>query len=137
MESWICIGIVIAIIILMCSHFVPNLSRNLKGGTSTSTSDLPDEIYICASPMRSQSSPKQVRPKCLMEQNTNYYGNTYQTLKLESPSQCCDTCLKDKKCRSWSYDSTEQLCRLKHQMAANKAKCSKSISGYANPSRND
>lgn len=96
---------------------------------------LPDIIYICENstelaPPTPTPTPTPL-PKCIIDENTNYYGNTYNTIKTKNYQACCDSCLNDPtKCRSWSYDSGEQICRLKYQMATNKSKCDKTISGY-------
>ena len=88
----------------------------------------PDKIYICTEGETSETNQK---PACQIDKSTDYYGNSYQSTKADTYEQCCQLCLQQSdKCRSWTFDRDESICRLKTKYRANRSKCTHRISGY-------
>lgn len=93
----------------------------------------PDVIVVCED--KNQSKPDKQLPSpspCMIEDNTDYFGNTYKTLEANNPNQCCKHCVDDiKNCKAWTYDKKDKICRLKYQKN-NITKCQYRISGIPN-----
>lgn len=91
----------------------------------------PDVIVVCDSDDKNKLQSNKQSP-CLIEDNTDYFGNTYKTIEANNPNQCCKHCTDDSQnCKAWTYDKKDKICRLKHQKS-NISKCPFRISGIPN-----
>ena len=70
--------------------------------------------------------------ECHIEYATDYYGNTYKSIRSRDHTECCRSCLADTGCKSWTYDSDENICRLKSTPPSNITSCTRRISGSPN-----
>ena len=100
--------------------------------------DLPDAIQICKVNKETEcqeddnknKQEKENKPiPCSVKFDTDFFGNTYQSVPLDNYQDCCQKCYNDNECLSWSYDKTEKLCRLKNQKETNESQCEHRISG--------
>jgi hypothetical protein len=60
----------------------------------------------------------------------DYYGNTYRSFLRKSPASCCRSCLKDRNCRSWSFNRYSNRCSLKRTLPESRDPSDQHISGY-------
>ncbi len=139
--------LIIALIVIFISIFSKrnqsglSLRKTLRGGENAN--NLPDSIIICSGQNQAQTetqvklepSPSLAAQKkeemCYFEFGTDYFGNTYQTLKAKDHRDCCQLCIDDKtRCKGFAYDRSEGVCRLKTAKGLDRTSCSKRIAGY-------
>lgn len=115
--------IVVVFIIILCSLWISYRHDQLLGGS--------DVIYICQSD--EEINNKETNPKenevCNIEMGTDFFGNTFKTVQIESQEECCQVCYNDSSCKSWTYDTREQVCRLKSIIPTNRTSCPHRVSG--------
>lgn len=100
--------------------------QSLDCGTSETTPESKTDTDLTADTTASTS-----KLHCVTEPNMDYYQNTYSTNMVDSAEQCCQLCLGDQpKCKSWTFDTAEQICRLKSVKRSNVTRCPSRISGY-------
>lgn len=88
---------------------------------------LPDIIYFC--PEDVSNSNSNIVGSCRIDPNTDYFGNTYKSLRKNVFNECCEACKEDLQCQSWTYDKREQICRLKTTSPTNISPCTDRVSG--------
>ena len=124
--------IVLSMLLILCMFSKRSLS--LEGGGEV--------IFICTDDDDQQDGDKQAvdvdrhrqgnsfnKRQCNMQLGTDYYGNTFETVKTESPEECCRACKENAMCQGWTYDTREQVCRLKSIIPDNGTNCPYRISG--------
>jgi hypothetical protein len=66
---------------------------------------------------------------CKIERGISYEIPSFQGNRVNSWQECCKLCGKVDRCRSWTFNEKEKLCRLKDQVRPNKTPMTDRISG--------
>jgi hypothetical protein len=89
----------------------------VPGGSSASSGSPVTASGSAGSKVEATGTTPGAAPQYVMEQDTNRFGEDYKDLDLDAPEPalCAEACLKEAKCRAWTY--------VKPGVQADNAKC--------------
>jgi len=122
---WV-LALLIFILTLVITIIKPKVDLPLLLGGS----NLPPCIMICRDDQE-EDDIEEANDVCDFKDNTDYYGNTYKTVRKPKWDDCCFLCRDDPDCHSWTYDKREGVCRLKsvHSSEITPETCLDRVSG--------
>jgi hypothetical protein len=75
--------------------------------------------------------------RCYLELDTQYLGHIIEKIENEiSLAECCNSCLSNRKCQSWTYNLINNTCFLLESFRMEYFSINGSVSGFTRPQCN-